>query len=639
MQDGIIANTRAGTAIVLTFAQNGAETFTGSFRDTADNGLKVIYDGGAGSSWTLNGIHASLRNPPRRRSACCPWQSSRSAAAGAELVFFLYPLADAYGWQLTIEKENSGSYNCVPAIPTSMRFFLPFLFLCLASACSAKELKIFLLTGQSNSLGAVKGSPASPELLKKYEPGKTLYWHENFGQREGAFPGASTSWEQVRPAMPRYNGSLCMGPEYGFAFTLEKNGWFREADVAIIKASRDGGGNSHWQKNGQAYKALVQAVKNACAAVDRSTYTKVEFAGLLYLQGESNAGASVPESASRFVELLGNLAADLKPYGDTSALAAQKAVIGENANWSSRNESDPETGNVTGGLEGRDTEVQGKTTHRLLKELAMSRPSLGYAPTRDLPKLTAGDKMGVHYSGRSQISIGARFAYEAARLAGKDGGAVRSGRYEVALGSPDAWMNRKTPGNQVCVWNVASSVKPGVVSGVVKLFGVRVEDPAVDTVIIQSGGASSDRLVLGPGGIHLEGGKNLQLRTNIQLAGRQSWSIPGGSAVTMEPLLPAGAPDGKAVPVRLSGQAEVQVVRGKDGAAAEPARVVLKQVQAPALKCSWILAGKVEMFLEGMKGQSLNLGRILVKDGAALNLNGARLPAGSVVNQGGTVNP
>ena len=86
--------------------------------------------------------------------------------------------------------------------------------------CSAKELKIFLLTGQSNSLGAVKGSPASPELLKKYEPKTTLYWHENFGQREGVFPGASTSWEQVRPAMPLYNGSLCMGPEYGFALSL-----------------------------------------------------------------------------------------------------------------------------------------------------------------------------------------------------------------------------------------------------------------------------------------------------------------------------------------------------------------------------------------------------------------------------------
>ena len=142
--------------------------------------------------------------------------------------------------------------------------FLSFLFfLCFFSVCSAKELKIFLLTGQSNSLGAVKGSPASPELLKKYEPKETLYWHENFGQREGVFPGASTSWEQVRPAMPRYNGNLCMGPEYGFAFTLEKNGWFKDVDVAVVKASRDGGDNSHWRKNGQAYRTLVQAVKNA----------------------------------------------------------------------------------------------------------------------------------------------------------------------------------------------------------------------------------------------------------------------------------------------------------------------------------------------------------------------------------------
>lgn len=521
-----------------------------------------------------------------------------------------------------------------------MRFFLPFLFLCLASACSAKELKIFLLTGQSNSLGAVKGSPASPELLKKYEPGKTLYWHENFGQREGVFPGASTSWEQVRPAMPRYNGSMCMGPEYGFAFTLEKNGWFRDADVAIVKASRDGGDNSHWQRNGQAYKALVQAVKNACAAVDKSRHSRVEFAGLLYLQGESNGGGSVPESASRFMELLGNLAADLKPYGDTSALAAQKAVIGENANWSSKNENDSETGNVTGGLEGRDTEVQGKTTHRLMKELASSRPSLGYVPTRDLPKLTAGDNMGVHYSGKSQISIGARFAYEAARLAGKDAGSVRSGRYEVPLGSPDAWMNRKMPGTNVCVWNVASSVKPSLVSGVVKLFGIRVEDTAVDTVVIQSAGASGDRLVLGPGGIRLAEGKNLLLRTNVQLAGRQSWHIPGGSAVVIEPLAPAGGLDGKILPVRLSGQADIQILRA-EGAPEEAgmARVVLKRVQAASLKCSWTLSGKVEMSLEEMKGQALNPGRILVKDSAVLNLNGVKLPAGSIVNQGGTVNP
>ena len=45
------------------------------------------------------------------------------------------------------------------------------------------------------------------------------------------------------------------------------------------------------------------------------------------------------------------------------------------------------------------------------------------------------------------------------------------------------------------------------------------------------------------------------------------------------------------------------------------------------------------MSLEGMEGQALNLGRVLVKDGAVLNLNGVRLAAGSIVNQGGTVNP
>lgn len=61
-EDGIITNTRAGTTTVLTYTQSGAETFVGSFRDTADSGLNVIYDGGAGSSWTLNGIHTSLQN-------------------------------------------------------------------------------------------------------------------------------------------------------------------------------------------------------------------------------------------------------------------------------------------------------------------------------------------------------------------------------------------------------------------------------------------------------------------------------------------------------------------------------------------------------------------------------------------------
>ena len=43
------------------------------------------------------------------------------------------------------------------------------LYACLAaaliSAAEAKTLQLYILTGQSNSLGAVKGSPSSSELL------------------------------------------------------------------------------------------------------------------------------------------------------------------------------------------------------------------------------------------------------------------------------------------------------------------------------------------------------------------------------------------------------------------------------------------------------------------------------------------
>lgn len=47
--------------------------------------------------------------------------------------------------------------------------------------------------------------------------------------------------------------------------------------------------------------------------------------------------------------------------------------------------------------------------------------------------------------------------------------------------------------------------QPGVRG--VKLFGIRVEDPAVKTVIVRSKGSSGDRLVIGPGGIRLAEGK------------------------------------------------------------------------------------------------------------------------------------
>lgn len=89
----------------------------------------------------------------------------------------------------------------------------------------------------------------------------------------------------------------------------------------------------------------------------------------------------------------------------------------------------PKREDVTGGFNGN--EGSSGTTREQQEALARANDQMGWVPTRDLAKITSGDSMGVHYDGKSQITIGARYAYEAARLAGYDVGTVRSGNYDA----------------------------------------------------------------------------------------------------------------------------------------------------------------------------------------------------------------
>ena len=59
-EEAIVANNKGNS--VLTFKQSGDKTFVGSFRDTENSSLKIVYDAGKGSSWTLNGIYTNLQN-------------------------------------------------------------------------------------------------------------------------------------------------------------------------------------------------------------------------------------------------------------------------------------------------------------------------------------------------------------------------------------------------------------------------------------------------------------------------------------------------------------------------------------------------------------------------------------------------
>lgn len=266
-----------------------------------------------------------------------------------------------------------------------------------AVPAGAKTFNLFLLTGQSNSLGAIKGNFADPKNMKP-EPKKVRFWHGNFGGY--CTGGDSTEWGRVEP---QKESQVVMGPEYGFARGLEKGAakkrGFKPEDCGILKVSRDGGGNSHWvAPAGEAYVKILSAAETALAALPALGYDAVEVRALLYLQGESNSGAEIQEAGTRVAALRKNLAKDLaaKKIRGLKKISTGKMalLVGEPANW-----------------HGNDKKAaDGSTTPENLKAAVKKLPRAAWIETRDQPKIKKGDSMGVHYDGNAQLVIGQRFA-------------------------------------------------------------------------------------------------------------------------------------------------------------------------------------------------------------------------------------
>ena len=57
-EEAMITNSR--NTVQLTYKQSGNTSYAGSFSDTANSSLIVVYDGGRDSTWTLNSIHTDL---------------------------------------------------------------------------------------------------------------------------------------------------------------------------------------------------------------------------------------------------------------------------------------------------------------------------------------------------------------------------------------------------------------------------------------------------------------------------------------------------------------------------------------------------------------------------------------------------
>lgn len=61
-ESAVIANELAGSSSTITYTEAGHTGYVGSFADTANSSLKVVYDAGADSTWTLNSIHTNLQH-------------------------------------------------------------------------------------------------------------------------------------------------------------------------------------------------------------------------------------------------------------------------------------------------------------------------------------------------------------------------------------------------------------------------------------------------------------------------------------------------------------------------------------------------------------------------------------------------
>lgn len=438
------------------------------------------------------------------------------------------------------------------------RFVLALLF---CGCAFADVLHVYILTGQSNSLGAVKGDPLPDELLQVYSTAQggrpVLMWNGNMSGSVSAneasknlvVPDAGKAWEIVAPQLPAY-GAKCMGPEFGFAYTMRR--LMKEGDdLAVIKCSRDGGGNEQWAKGQSLYGLLVNSVNTALAAVDKR-YAKVQLEGLMYLQGESNRSAAGADE--KFLAFWRDVRKDIKAKRVKAPLL-KAAVVGECATWGTQN---------------NDTV---KATALAMRRMAEADAKhMGFVVTRDLDKITAGDGLGVHYDGVSQLTIGARYAYQMARLCGVKADEqvrVRSQWYEGAqeggpiyLNEERAWWSlaaakKPLPAEQlIAVWDLSSANMKNSAQGAELLAadwavgGIRIDDPYSEddttgirnaTITIAPAAGKSPELRLGKGGIELQHG-NLALQVPVRTTAAQTWRIGAGRSLSLTAPLHADAP-------------------------------------------------------------------------------------------------
>jgi hypothetical protein len=191
---------------------------------------------------------------------------------------------------------------------------------------NGQHVKIFLLTGQSNSLGTT-ADKKEPDIT----PGKDaldaqipFFWANCLSRNSDGtvklYDDSGGKIFTLRSQKGDGANPLFWGPEIGFSRHLAANG---VKDFLFVKASRGGGGNSFWLKGSRddhMYRHVVETVQQAIQALPQGV--TFEIAALLYIQGESDSPAEAAASGERLKTLVENLRKDLPNA------AAMKVIIG-----------------------------------------------------------------------------------------------------------------------------------------------------------------------------------------------------------------------------------------------------------------------------------------------------------------------
>jgi len=226
-----------------------------------------------------------------------------------------------------------------------------------------KNIKIYLLGGQSNMVGQADAVNLVPPLSEPYAGVKV--WNNLSG-----------TWMPLSA-----NGRGRFGPEIGFGHAMAKA--FPFADIRLVKYASNGTAlYDDWdpETKGPEYVAFMKAVHSALAdlAADGLDF---EIAGMLWLQGESDALEGMAESyQERLWRFIRHLRTEFSADGMPFIIARIRDHFGG------------ETG-------------QAKIVRDAQVELAESAERIEWFDTDDLSLLDPG-----HYDADGLIEVGNRFA-------------------------------------------------------------------------------------------------------------------------------------------------------------------------------------------------------------------------------------